>query len=391
MSLAEAARAAAVPPFHAMAMSRAASEREAGGQHVLHLEVGQPSTPAPRTARRAAIEAIERGDALGYTNAAGLMSLRRRIARHYREWYATDVDADEVVVVGGASAGFTLAFAAAFEPGDRVGVLEPGYPCYRNTLVALGVEPVPIPVDAATRWGPTADTLDAVGHLDGLIVASPSNPTGTVLSPTSLAEIVEWCDQNDALLISDEIYHGIVFDGRAESARAHTADAVVINSFSKYFSMTGWRLGWMLVPPHLASAVERLQQNLYICAPHVSQVAGLAAFDDADELDGHVARYRDNRTLLIEGLAAAGLTDVAAADGAFYVYAHVGDLTHGRGAPGVGDSMQLCRRWLDELSVACTPGLDFDLARGHTTIRFSYAGRADDLVEACRRIAEWVP
>jgi aspartate/methionine/tyrosine aminotransferase len=358
---------------------------------VLHLEVGQPSTPAPRSARRAAIEAIERGEALGYTNAAGLMSLRRRIARHYREWYATDVDAGEVVVVGGASAGFTLAFAAAFEPGDRVGVLQPGYPCYRNTLVALGVEPVPIPVDGATRWVPTADSLDAVGHLDGLIVASPSNPTGTVLSPTALVEIVAWCERHDVLLISDEIYHGIVFDGRAESARSHTAEAVVINSFSKYFSMTGWRLGWMLVPPHLASAVERLQQNLYICAPHVSQVAGLAAFDDADELDGHVARYRDNRALLIEGLGAAGLTDVAAADGAFYVYANVGDLTHRFGADGIGDSMQLCGRWLDELSVACTPGLDFDLARGHATVRFSYAGLADDLVEACHRIAEWMP
>ena len=383
MSLAEAARAAAVPPFHAMAMSRAATEREARGHRVLHLEVGQPSTPAPLGARLAAIAAIARGAALGYPNAAGLMSLRRRIAQHYREWYAVEVDSAEVIVVSGASAGFTLAFAAAFEAGDRVGIVEPGYPCYRNTLLALGIEPVAIAVEASTRWVPDAASLAAAGHLDGLIVASPSNPTGTVLSAAALVKIVDWCAEHEVLLISDEIYHGIVFDGRAESARALTADAVVINSFSKYFSMTGWRLGWMLAPSHLLAAVERLQQNLYICAPHVSQVAGLAAFGCTTELDAHVARYRSNRAVLLAGLAGAGLTEVASADGAFYVYADVSHITH--------DSMKLCRRWLDELSVACTPGLDFDLARGHTTVRFSYAGDGADLAQACHRIAEWAP
>jgi aspartate/methionine/tyrosine aminotransferase len=383
MSLGEAGRAANVPPFHAMAMSRAASEREARGHHVLHLEVGQPATPAPQGARRAAIDAIERGEPLGYTNAAGLMSLRRRIAQHYLQWYATEVDVAEVMVVGGASAGFTLAFAAAFETGDRVGVLEPGYPCYRNTLLALGVEAVPIAVDAATRWAPTAEALAAAGHLDGLIIASPSNPTGTLLASAALLEIVEWCTANDVLLVSDEIYHGIVFDSRATSVRSLTVDAVVINSFSKYFSMTGWRLGWMLLPPHLAATVERLQQNLYICAPHISQVAGLAAFDCTAELDGHVARYRANRRVLLDGLARAGITEVASADGAFYVYADVSHLA--------ADSMELCGRWLDELSIASTPGLDFDLARGHTMVRFSYAGNHDDLELACRRIAEWVP
>lgn len=371
-----------------MAMSRAAGELEATGRSVLHLEVGQPGTPAPETARAAAIEAIRRGDNLGYTNAAGLMSLRRRIARHYDEWYGVTADASDVVVVGGASAGFTLAFAAAFDAGDRVGVIEPGYPCYRNTLLALGVEPVAIPVGTDSRWAPTAALLDAAGPLDGLVIASPSNPTGTVLAPDRLAEVAGWCDAHGVQLIADEIYHGLVFDGRADTVLGISRDAVVINSFSKYFSMTGWRLGWMVVPEHLAGAVERLQQNLYICAPHVSQVAGLAAFEAQDELDAHVRRYRDHRTVLLEGLARAGITDVASADGAFYVYAEVGHITDD---PRVGGSMQLCERWLDELGVAATPGLDFDLARGNRTVRFSYAGERAHLIEACDRIAGWAP
>ncbi len=387
-----AARAARVPPFHAMAMARAASELEAEGRRVLHLEVGQPSTPAPGPARAAAITALGSGAALGYTNAAGLMSLRRRIARHYGEWYGVEVDPARVLVVGGASAGFTLAFAAAFDAGARVGVIEPGYPCYRNTLLALGAEPVAVPVGADTRWAPTPALLDAAvaagGPLAGLVVASPSNPTGTVLGQGALAEVVAWCAAHGVQLVADEIYHGLVFDGRAETVLAATSDAVVVNSFSKYFSMTGWRLGWMVVPEHLADAVERLQQNLYICAPHVSQVAGLAAFDAQDELDGHVARYRANRATLLDGLAAAGITDVAAADGAFYVYADVGHLVEGA---SVGSSMRLCERWLTELGVASTPGLDFDLARGHRTARFSYAGDGDDLVAACSLLAGWRP
>ncbi len=387
MSLAEATRAAAVPPFHAMAMSRLASELEAGGRDVLHLEVGQPSTGAPSGARAAAVRAIEAGDPLGYTNAPGLVSLRRRIVRHYAEWYGVDVAADDVVAVAGASAGFTLAFAASFDAGDRVGVLEPGYPCYRNTLLALGITPVPIPVGPDTRWAPTPELLDAAGPLDGLIIASPSNPTGTVLQASTQAAIAAWCSTHDVQLIADEIYHGIVMDGRAETALSFTRDAIVINSFSKYFSMTGWRLGWMVVPAHLSATIERLQQNLYICAPHVSQVAGTAAFDCQDELDAHVVRYHANRAALLAGLAAAGLTEVAAADGAFYVYADIGHLL-GR---GVVDSMELCTRWLHEAGVATTPGYDFDLARGNHFVRFSYAGREGDIVRACERLSGWAP
>ncbi len=323
---------------------------------------------------------------MGYTNAPGSMALRRRIARHYAESYDAQVSPDDVLIVGGASAGFTLAFLASFDAGDRVGVLEPGYPCYRNTLLALGIEPVAIPVGPESRWAPTPELLDAAGPLDGLVIASPSNPTGTVLSADRLAVVVQWCANHNVQLIADEIYHGITFAGPAPTVLNATRDAVLINSFSKYYSMTGWRLGWMVVPQHLRDTVERLQQNIYICAPHVSQIAGLAAFDATDELDGHVQRYATNRELLTSGLASAGITKVAEADGAFYVYADVTDL-----ADAAGGSMSLCYQWLEELGVAATPGLDFDLARGHRFVRFSYAGNAADISEACDRLQQWAP
>ena len=381
-SLGASLRAARLPPFHAMAMAGLATAREADGHRVLHLEVGQPSTPAPAEAIAAGIRAMS-SDSLGYTNAPGLMALRHRIARHYAESYAVAVDVGRILVVAGASAGFSLAFLACFDPGQRVGVLEPGYPCYRNTLQALGVEPVAIPVGPRTRWAPTVELLDAAGPLDGLVLASPSNPTGTVLSAETFTALTAYCRAKGTRLISDEIYHGITYGPPAPTALAFDTDAVVINSFSKYFSMTGWRLGWVVTPDDLTDAFERLQQNFYICAPHVSQVVGLAAFECADELGRYVQRYRSNRALLLAGLAAAGLTTVADADGAFYVYADVAHITD--------DSMQLCHRWLDDLGVACTPGLDFDTARGHHWVRFSYAGSADDIGEACHRLGEWKP
>jgi aspartate/methionine/tyrosine aminotransferase len=377
-----------IPPFHAMAMARAAEDRAAGGIDVLHLEVGQPSTPAPKGALEAAHEAMA-SRALGYTNAPGLPALRQRIARHYGEWYGVEIDQAGVLVTAGASAAFTLAFLACFDAGDRVGIVEPGYPCYRNTLSALGCDPVPIAVGPETRWAPTVEAVAAAseaGRLRGLVVASPSNPTGTVLAPEVLAALAAHCRERAMWLISDEIYHGITFSGPAETALAHDPQAVVVNSFSKYFSMTGWRLGWIVTPPELTAAVERFQQNLYICAPAVSQVAGLAAFECQDELDGHVRRYAEHRHLLLDGLAAAGLTDVAEADGAFYVYADVRELLE---RTGIADSSALCRRWLDELAIASTPGIDFDLARGDGFVRLSYAGRADDIVEATARLAAW--
>ncbi len=373
-------RAAGVPPFHAMAMSREASALEATGQRVLHLEVGQPSTPLPVRAREAVRRHLD--EPLGYTNAGGLHSLRRRIAERYE-----DVSREQVLVVAGASAGFTLAFLTMFEPGDRVGVLEPGYPCYRNTLIALGMTPIAIPVGLDTRWAPTAEHLDRAGELAGLVLASPSNPTGTILSATALADVTATCRARGIAVIADEIYHGIVDGSPAARVLDVHSDAVVVNSFSKYWSMTGWRVGWIVVPDTLVDTVERLQQNLYICAPHISQVAALAALDATEELDGHVARYRQNRTIVIEGLAAAGITDIAPADGAFYVYAHVPHLTTALGI----DSLELTRRWLHEAGVAATSGIDFDLARGHEYVRFSYAGDGADMAEACDLLGRWRP
>lgn len=370
-----------VPPFHAMSMSAKASALEAGGRQICHLEVGQPGTGAPLGARRAAISALEHAANLGYTNARGLPALIDRIAQHYAETYRCDVDPRRIAVVSGASAGFTLAFLAAFDRGQRVGVLEPGYPAYRNALTALGIEPVAIPVSEATHWAPTTELLDAAGPLDGLIIASPSNPTGTVLDAATLRTISTYCARHRIQLIADEIYHGITYDSPAPTVLAHDPDAVVINSFSKYFSMTGWRLGWMVVPEHLLTVVERLQQNLYICAPHISQVAGCAAFECGDELDAHVVRYREHRDLLIDGLAAAGITALARPDGAFYLYADVAHLTN--------DSVALCDRWLDELGLATTPGLDFDLQRGSHFVRFSYAGRREHVMKAGELLAGW--
>lgn len=381
------ARATRVPPFHAMAMGRAASAREAAGHRVLHLEIGQPSTGAPRLAVDAVTDAL--GRPLGYTDADGLVTLRRRIARHYLDQHGVAVDPDRIVAVAGASAGFTLAFLAAFDAGARVGVVEPGYPCYRNTLHALDMEPVPIAVDAETRWAPTPAMLDAAGPLDGLIVASPSNPTGTVLDVATLDDLIAHCDARGIRLVADEIYHGIAYGpDPAPTVLGRTTDAIVINSFSKYFSMTGWRIGWVVAPDLLVDAFVRLQQNLYVCAAHVSQIAATAAMDAHVELDAHVARYATNRAILLDGLAGAGLTDIAEADGAFYVYADVGDLVDRLGDPA--GSMALCRRWLDEIGVACTPGIDFDLARGDRFVRFSYAGATDDVGEACVLIADWI-
>lgn len=372
-----------VPPFHAMAMAAKASALEATGRQIWHLEVGQPGTGAPLGARRAAIEALEHGASLGYTNARGIPALLDRIAQHYAESYGCAVDPRRIAVVSGASAGFTLAFLAAFDRGQRVGILEPGYPAYRNTLTALGLEPVAIPVSESSNWAPTMERLDAAGPLDGLIIASPSNPTGTVLDDATLRGISAYCTRHGIQLIADEIYHGITYESAAPSLVGINPDAVVINSFSKYFSMTGWRLGWMVLPDHLLTAVERLQQNLYICAPHVSQVAGLAAFDCRDELGAHVVRYREHRDLLIDGLASAGITQLARPDGAFYLYANVAHLTD--------DSLALCDLWLEQLGLAATPGLDFDLQQGSHFVRFSYAGRREHVMKAGELLAGWRP
>jgi aspartate/methionine/tyrosine aminotransferase len=375
------AKRAEVAPFYVMEVMKAAAERERATGDVLHLEVGQPSTPAPSAVLAAAHAALE-ANRLGYTDATGIPELKERIARHYRERYEIEVPAERVVVSMGASGGFVLAFLAAFDAGDRVAVTQPGYPCYRNTLEAFGVEAVAVPVGPETRFVPTSALLQRAGTLDGLVLASPANPTGTALNQDELHDIVDYCAAKGIRLIADEIYHGIEYGDRVPTALAVDPDSVVLQSFSKYFSMTGWRLGWMVVPDELVRPIERLAQNLFISPPTLSQLAAVAAFDSAEELDGNVARYAANRRVLLDGLGEVGLDHFASPDGAFYFYIDVSHLTE--------DSQQLCRTWLDELGVACTPGIDFDPVLGHRYVRLSYSESTADVTEATHRIARWV-
>ncbi|MEE8270145.1 MAG: aminotransferase class I/II-fold pyridoxal phosphate-dependent enzyme [Alphaproteobacteria bacterium] len=371
-----------IPPFIVMDVMTAAAERERAGGEVLHLEVGQPSTPAPSKVIAAAQAALD-ADVLGYTVALGVPALRERIAGHYRQAYGVTVPADRIVVTTGSSGAFMLSFLSAFAVGDRVALAAPGYPAYRNILSALGVAAVELPTDADTRFQPTPAHLQALDRpVDGLIVASPSNPTGTMLAPADMAALARHCHDRGIRLVSDEIYHGITYGMAAETALAHSDSAIVINSFSKYYSMTGWRLGWMVVPEDLARSVECLAQNLYISPPTLSQHAAVAAFDCAAELDANVARYAANRTLLLDQLPKAGFDRLAPADGAFYIYAEIGHLTN--------DSEAFCRRMLAETGVAATPGVDFDPRRGHATMRFSFAGATDDMARAAERLRAWL-
>ena len=355
---------------------RAAEERAASGADVLHLEVGQPATPAPAGVIAAAHEALD-SHVLGYTTAKGLPELRDRIATHYDDWYDVAVDPEQVLITTGASGAFVLAFLAAFDAGDRVVVPSPGYPCYRNMLGAFGVGVLDLPTTMATRFQPTPAVLEPLLPFDGLVVASPSNPAGTMIRQAELAELAAFCEANNVRLISDEIYHGITFGERAMTALATAPTSVVVQSFSKYFSMTGWRLGWIVAPKDLIDPIERLGQNLAIAAPTLAQVAACAAFDCHEELQANVARYRTNRQLLLDGLPEAGITSLAPADGAFYVYADVGHL---------GDSQQLSAQWLDDLGIAATSGVDFDPTRGHNFLRFSYAGSTAEITAAVDKL-----
>jgi aspartate/methionine/tyrosine aminotransferase len=370
-----------VPPFIAMDVLRAANEREAQGECVIHLEVGQPGTPAPAAVREAARRALGE-DRIGYTDALGIPPLRAAIAAQYRTLYRVAVDPAEIVVTTGSSAAFQLAFLAAFEPGDRVALAAPGYPAYRNILTALGLDPVLIEVGENAHYQPHPELLDAVGRLAGLIIASPANPTGTMISPAALAALCGYCRERGIRLISDEIYHGITYEAAAQTARAFGDEAIIVNSFSKYYSMTGWRLGWMIVPSDLARSVECLAQNFYISPPALSQLAALPAFDCRTELDAHVARYRHNRDVLTAALCKAGLTRFAPAEGAFYLYVDVSTVTR--------DSGDFCRRLLAETGVAMTPGLDFDPRHGNDWIRLSFAGSTEDIEEAAMRLEGWL-
>ncbi len=370
-----------IPPFIAMDVLRAANQAAAAGSDVLHLEVGQPSTPAPAGVLAAARAALGR-ETLGYTDALGLPALREAIAAHYRDSYGVALDPARVAVTTGSSGAFLLAFLAAFDAGDRVAMATPAYPAYRNILTALDLVPVELPAGPAERYQVTLDLLRGQeGAIDGLILASPANPTGTMLAPDALAAIARHCRERGIRLVSDEIYHGIVYGGVAATALASSDEAFVVNSFSKYFSMTGWRLGWVVLPSDALRAAECLAQNLFISPPTLSQHAAIAAFECRDELDANVARYAANRALLLEELPKAGLERFAPADGAFYLYAEIAHLTN--------DSPEFCRRMLLETGVACTPGIDFDRQRGHASLRISFAGSTETMAEAARRLQAW--
>lgn len=380
----EPSRRSDVPPFMVMDVMAAAARIEAAGGHVIHMEVGQPATGAPKTAIAAAHAALESGR-IDYTSALGIPSLRARIARHYRDAYGCDVSPERIVVTTGSSGGFVLAFLSMLEPGDRVAVTVPGYPPYRHILTALGCEPVLIETTNETRHALTGEALLAAHRkapLKGVLVGSPANPTGTMMSREALAGLIAASEDAGIRFISDEIYHGLDYAFPAVTAASLSEHALVINSFSKYFCMTGWRVGWMVVPDVLVRPIERLQQNLSISVPSLSQIAAEAAFDGAAEMEEIKHGYQENRRILIEGLPKAGLSKFLPADGAFYLYADVSDFT--------SDSFEFAKQMLEQAHVAATPGLDFDPIHGRSFIRLSYARSADEMREAVDRIAHWL-
>jgi aspartate/methionine/tyrosine aminotransferase len=375
---------AAIAPFIVMDIMAEAARIEAAGGRVVHLEVGQPAAPAPATARAAAARCLEEGR-IGYTTALGIPSLRGRIARYYAETFGFDLSPERIVVTTGSSGAFVLAFLALFQPGDRVAIANPGYPPYRQILKALGCEPVLIETGPETRWAITPETLlaeHARSPLAGVLVASPANPTGTMMTAEALAALIAAAEDAGIRFVSDEIYHGLDYAFPAATAAAVSERATVINSFSKYFCMTGWRVGWMVVPEPLVRPVERLQQNLAISVPTLSQVAAEAAFDGRAEMEAVKRGYIENRRILTSSLPKIGFDRILPVDGAFYVYADVSRFTN--------DSLAFARRMLAEAGVAATPGVDFDPHDGRHFIRFSYAGAAADMAEAVERIGSWL-
>jgi len=377
MSL-KAAKRGMISPFIVMDVMRAANAREAQGEDILHMEVGQPSSAAPSKVLQAARDALDH-ELLGYTDAFGVPHLKARIAAQYDDMYGVKIDPARIAVTTGSSGGFLLAFLSAFDAGDRVALASPGYPAYRNILTALDIEVVDILTGPDTDFQPTPQLLDQVeGKLDGLIIASPSNPTGTMIDRDGLQALASYCRERGVRVVSDEIYHGITFEEPAHTMAEFDDECFVVNSFSKYYSMTGWRLGWLVFPESLARPVECLAQNLFISAPTLSQMAALAAFDCQPELDANVARYKANRDLLLAELPKAGFDKLSHAQGAFYVYADVSDLTD--------DSQAFCQEILAKTGVAITPGKDFDPSRGHQFVRFSFAGSTEDMAEAVGRL-----
>jgi aspartate/methionine/tyrosine aminotransferase len=377
-------RRSAVAPFLAMDVLRETRELERQGRRIVHMELGEPGAPAAFAVREAAAQALRDG-VIGYAEALGRPELRRRIARHYAEDYGVDVSPERIVVTTGSSGAFLLAFLAGFDAGARIAVTAPGYPAYANILAALGLEPVVIEIGPKTRFAPTAALLEAAHRerrLDGALLASPANPTGAMIAADEFAKICAFCDRAGILFVSDEIYHGLSYEQPCETALAHSRSAIVVNSFSKYYAMTGWRLGWLVAPEPLVRPIERLQQSLAISAPTLAQIAALEAFEAKAELEAVKAGYARSRALLLERLPRLGFPDFAPPDGAFYVYADISRFT--------ADSAAFCKRMLEEAGVAATPGIDFDRARGRRSLRFSYAGPESEVSLGLDRLADWL-
>ena len=373
--------ARSVRSFLALDMLREAQRKQEAGEKILRLEAGQPVASLPPAVCAALTGALAAGHPFPYTEAKGLPSLRQAIAAHYARQYAVSIDPERIFITPGSSGGFILSFLAAFAPGARIGIMTPGYPAYRNILEALDMTPVPLRVGPESRWQLTPESLAAAMPLAGVMLASPANPTGTMMTPEALAAIVRWCDRNGVRVLSDEIYHGITYDMPAATAAAYSENVCVINSFSKYFAMTGWRIGWLIAPESLVPSIEAMMQSLFIAAPTPSQIAAQAALGCLPVYDAQVACYRDNRDMLLEGLLRWGVRTVAPADGAFYLYADLAHLTD--------DSLSFCRQMLDAIGVAATAGIDFDPEAGHRFVRFSYAGNRDTIAEAVQRLLHW--
>ncbi len=369
-----------VDPFIVMDVMEAARIAEENGKHIIHMEVGQPGTPAPKIARDFITNEINKNN-LGYTVSLGLPDLRKKISNLYGDWYNIEVNPKRVVVTTGSSGAFILSFSALFDSGDRVGIGSPSYPSYRQILKSLSLETVDIQTKLENRFQPTPNDIKS-NNLNGILVASPANPTGSMLDKKSLENLINTAKENNVSFISDEIYHGIEYESKPTSALEITDNCYVINSFSKYFSMTGWRIGWMVVPEDHIRQVERLSQNLFVCPPHASQVTALAALDSNDELQANVDVYKKNREILLEELPKAGFKKFSPPDGAFYIYVDISEYSN--------DSLSFCKKVLEEANVAITPGVDFDQKRGNSTIRFSYARSTKDIIEGAKRIKEFM-
>lgn len=372
-----------IESFRVLDNLRLANERAAQGQSIIRMEAGQPCFGAPQAALDEFVQCLADDPVQGYTDAIGTVRLRQRIVRYYKDTYNVDVDYSRIAITTGSSGAFILSFLSAFDVGDKVGLITPTYPAYRNILKAMGIVPVEIPSTLEMNYQATVEILDNCPEkLDGLIINSPSNPTGTMIDADVLKEVCAWCEDHKVRLVSDEAYHGVTYEKSAQTALKFTDHAIITNTFSKYFAMTGWRLGWAVLPENMTDAVKRMAENLTVSPPTISQNLAHIVFDHFDVLDGYVQKYKQNRDILMNGLPEAGIDNIAPAQGAFYLYADISNLTD--------DSEDFCRRMLDEAKVCATAGVDFDSVRGQTTMRMAYAASSEDMHEACRRLKLWL-